>query len=259
MRWICCLVVLPLWLGEHAMAEGVAVPMLTVPDLQTSASPSVFEGVEGGSAGAIYFPDTILSFSVESAEGDGQKIIDQWSKSHRFIIMPIKISVAPKDGFIPEAVDVTASFSGIGQLKQQPIVIDSFPATGFNPSAFQGDASLKLNGEAKFAPVPTGTPVSAGAGAEGTVGLSYKYAPAYANVVSGFASGHAFWQFHRTQEKYPIGEIPMKLLVAVPKSYAKPALIITFDVKARFSGSWWKNGLTMATFVSSVTLPDGKK
>lgn len=168
------------------------------------------------------------------------------------------MSIKPKDDFIPDAVDITLAFSGLSQLKQQPIVIDSFPETGFNPGAFQGSASVTLTSEAKFAPLPIETLGKVAAGAQINAGLAYKYAPAYANVVSGFGSAHAFWQFKRTQDKYPVGEIPIKLLIALPKSYTKRALSMDFDVRTRFSGAWWKTGLTVATFTSVVTLPDSK-
>lgn len=195
------------------MAEDVATPLLTVPDIQASSSPDVFQGVAATSVGSIFFPDTILS------------------------------------------VAVTVAFSHLGQLKEQPIVIDSFPETGFNPAPFQGSASVTLNGEAKLTPLPSGMPATGSAGVQGEVAFSYKYSPAYASVTSGFASAHAFWIFKRTQDRYPVGEIPLKLLVAVPKSNQRRNLSLDFDVAARFSGSWWREGMTIASFTSSVRLP----
>ena len=83
----------------------------------------------------------------------------------------------------------------------------------------------------------------------------FDYTPAYANVTSGFASGHAFWQYERTQDQYPVGEIPMKLLVAVPNTYREKELTLRFDVRVRFSRSWWKRGMAVASYPTVVALP----
>lgn len=236
-----------------AMANQVSVPMLTATDIQASVAPEIFQGVSETSVGAIFFPETILTVLIDRLEGEGEKIIQQWSKSHAFVLVPFSIGIRPAEDRIPERVEFTAAFSGLGELGRQPIVIDTFPETGFKPSAFKGSAELKVNAEGKFEPLPIGTRASAGANVDAS--LSYTYSPAYANVVSGFASAHAFWQFSRTQSDYPIGEIPVKLLLAVPKSFSEATMTVDFDVKARFSGDWWSGGQVVAAYSSLLLLP----
>jgi len=98
------------------------------------------------------------------------------------------------------------------------------------------------------------------AGATTNASLAYKYAPSYANVVSGYGSGSAFWQFIRTQDTYPVGDIPLKLVVAVPKG--RPAgqpLIVTMDVRVEYAGGWVKpKGLSIASLRTRINLPDEK-
>lgn len=240
--------------GRVAMAGQVPIPLLLPDDVRAAVAPRVFQGVSGAAAGAVYFPDQALAVRIEQGEGDAARVIDQWSKSHTFYLISFSISIAASDDYIPEQVDVTAAFGGLGKLTRQPIIIDSFPRTGFKPASFSGSGEVRIASGVQFELV-TGGPAKAGV--EANAAFKFNYAPAYADIISGFASAHAFWQFSRTQEQYPVGAIPMKLLVVIPQTFKSDSLTLNFDVKVRFSGSWWTRGRAIASFKTIVRLPDG--
>jgi hypothetical protein len=230
-----------------------STPLLLPADIQAAAAPKVFQGVQSGPSGAVHYSDEVLAFPVKPNPNNSDLLVT-WQKSHRFFVVPIDIGIAPAEGLIPERVDLSVAFAGLGQMDRQPLVIDAFPKTGFEPSGLTGKAEVKLGADLKFSDV---APVSANGGANAS--LSYTYTPAYANVVSGYGSATAFWQFIRTQDKYPIGEIPTKLIIAVPKSRGTQALAATIDVRVEYPGGWFQQkGLSVASFHTRVELPNDK-
>jgi hypothetical protein len=164
-------------------------------------------------------------------------------------VIPVDVGIAPAGRFTPERVDVTLSFTGLGEIKRQPIVIDVFPQTGFTPGAVKLDGQLKLGADLKFGQGIA----SASAGAN--TALTFKYAPSYASVVSGFGSGSAFWQLTKTQQEQPTGSLPLKLVVAFPVLALEQGLSLTADVRVQYAGQWWETGLSVATFNAKVNFP----
>lgn len=223
-----------------------AVQMVTATDVQKAANPSLLEGVEEASYGAVYFPDKVFLANVPKLEGDGQAVYNSWAKTHRFLIAPFSISVRPNSDRIPESVDVSLALDGLGDLTRSPVITGIFPPNGFKKSAFQGETNLSVS---------AGSKLVEGVSAEVGIGLSYKYSPAYASVFAGFATTHAFWRFSRTQESYPVGGIPMKLLLVVPKTYDEDEIIGDFDVKVEFGGSIFSRGAIVSNFTTIFALP----
>ena len=86
-------------------------------------------------------------------------------------MIPLDIGVAPARDFMPERVDVTLRFTGLGEIQRQPIVIDVFPRTGFTPGVVKIDGELKLGADLKF------EQGIAGASAGANTALTFKYAP----------------------------------------------------------------------------------
>ncbi len=230
-----------------------SVPLLLPADIQLAAAPQVFQQVSTGESGAIHYQDVVLAFPVK-ANTDNSELVSTWQKSHDFFIVPLNIGVAPAQGLIPERADVSVMFPGLGQMDRQPLVIDVFPKTGFKKAAVEGKAEVKLGADLKFAEIG---PVSASGGTNAS--LSYTYAPAYANVISGYGSGSAFWQFSRTQDQYPVGDIPIKLIIAVPKSHSSQPLTVTMDARVEYPGGWFRHkGLSVASFRTRIELPSDK-
>lgn len=234
------------------MMDMISVQLLQAEDIQAAAAPSLYQGVKSRSAGAIYFPDQVLTVKVDSFEGDPGAVLEQWSRTHRFILASFSIAVRPEGERIPESVDVTLAFADAGDLTRQPIVLDVFPSNGFKKAPFEGSASVAVTAKGGLEPSS-----AAGAAAEAKAGFSYTYAPAYADVASGFGSASAFWRFNRTQDAYPIGEIPMKMLIAAPRALKERALVANFDVRAAFSGWFFSGGAATASFTTAMILPDG--
>lgn len=232
----------------NAAAGEVPIQMLTREDVQRAANPSVLEGISTAQAGTIYFPDHILAAEVDKLAGDTAAQLESWSRTHRVLIIPFSIGVRPAGDLIPERVDVALSLAELRDLALQPIFIDVFPPNGFKRAAFQGSLGLEVSGSGNFRSI---------ASAQGNAAFNYTYAPAYANVFSGFGSTHAFWQFRRTQDSYPVGDIPMKLLVIVPRKLPDTELIGDFDVAVDFGGSFFSGGSVTARFKALVSLPEG--
>lgn len=234
------------------MSDGTAQPVMTpvqmvsATDIQQAASPSLLEGIQDESVGAVYFPDRVLLARISELDGDGQALFRSWARTHWFLIAPFSIGVRPNGKRIPELVEVSLSLDGGGDLTQSPIITGIFPPNGFRKSAFQGEASLGIS---------AGGELVESLGGKAEIGLSYSYAPAYASVFSGFATAHAFWQFSRTQDSYPVGDIPLKLLLVVPKGMQGQELIADFDVKVQFSGGLFARGAIAAHFTSVFALP----
>jgi hypothetical protein len=234
--------------GEAEQRQSA--PLLQATDIQAAAAPQVFQGVTGDASGAVHYPDQALAFPL-ARTAENSQLLDAWHKSHNFFVVPIDIAIAPTPGLIPERVDISLAFPSLGQLNRQPLVIDTFPKTGFALAPFSGKAEVKVGADLKFVAAAPVTP-TAGANAS----LSYSYAPAYANVIAGYGSGSAFWQFMRTQDKYPVGDIPMKVIVAVPKSAATQALTLSVDTRVEYPGGWLsRRGLSIASFRMRVAMP----
>src|SRR5258707_3799122 len=176
-----------------ASAQKTETVPLLLPEDVRSAGPS-FQGAVGDASGAIHYPDEILAYPVPQTD-DNKGLLEAWKASHRFFVIPVEVSIAPAPGRIPERVDVSLSFSGLGSLSRQPLVIDVFPLTGFVPGPVAIKGELKLGGDLKF------QQGIADATAGGNVAMSVNYAPSFASVVSGFGSGSAFWQLIKTQDR----------------------------------------------------------
>jgi hypothetical protein len=137
-------------------------------------------------------------------------------------------------------------------MDKQPLIIDVFPKTGFAAGNLTGKAEVKVGADLKFG---ESSPATATGGANAS--LAYNYAPSYANVISGFGSGSAFWQFTRTQTAYPVGDIPLKLIVAVPKGMTARSLTASMDVRVEYSGGWLQaKGLSVAAIRTRIELPN---
>lgn len=245
------LILLAVSFSSISSADDVGVQLIAAPDIRKAANPALTEGIESSSYGAIYFPDKILGAKLDGLDGDGADLFNSWSQSHRFIVIPFGISVRPTADRIPENVDVVVAFDNLGDLTRQPIINDVFPPNGFQKAPFEGNAGLKVSGKGEFQPAD-----GVSAGADATIEFSYKYAPAYANVVSGFGSANAFWKYSRTQDSYPIGNIPMRLLIIVPNSYDENEMLAHFDVKVDLGGGFFSSASVAASFSSIVVLPE---
>ena len=242
--------------SSPALADQISTPpiqaveMQSAFDLQAAIDPSIYQGVQRESVGAVYFPDTVLTYELPLKSVHIDEVVQQWSKSYRFIVVPFTISVHPQGDREPEVVDVTMALNNIGKPTQQPIVYDLFPTSRFKTSSLSGSVGLKINLKAKFETVRQ---IDGGGVLYG--GLDYSYASAYADVLSGKGSGHAFWKFSRTQDSYPAGDIPLKIVLAVPKTYQENALVATFDVHIKFPNLILFDDFVIARFESLLQLP----
>jgi len=232
--------------GEHA------VPLLAETDLLAAQDTALDRGVTAAAAGSILFPDQILSVLLaKDFKGSSQvdARVTQWSRAYRFVVIPMTIAIQPSSGFRPRFVAINATFNNSGQTTQQPIIIDAFPATGFKPGPLSGEASAGLGADLKF-----GGAAPVGADASLKAALTYKYAPSFANVQSGYSSTGCFWQFVATQDQQPVGSLPLKLTVAIPRSLKGGSIPLSFDVVASLGGAWFGDKVR-ASFVAEVLLP----
>ena len=227
-----------------------AVEMKHLLDLRADINPSLYESFQNNSLGAVYFPDKVLTYDLPLPEDSKiDNLIQQWSESHRFIAVPFIIAIRPNDDRIPKVVDVTLDLTD-DVTRSQLMIHDLFPSTRFRKAPMSGSVALRVNGRAKFELMP-----KADGTIEGDIGLTYTYSPAYADVLSGNGSSHAFWKFSRTQESSPVGNIPMKVILAIPKVYKENEIVGRFDVRVEFPG-WmaWGNSVT-ANFETLFQLP----
>jgi hypothetical protein len=81
------------------------------------------------------------------------------------------------------------------------------------------------------------------------------YAPAFANVVSGFGSGTAFWRFQRSQQTYPVGDLPLRVIAAVPLARLGQAIPVVIDLRLILSGPWLGTGEVNAVARPRVLFP----
>ena len=232
-------------------AAETSVQLLSGKDLLAAGAAQITQGLTAESAGAILYPDQILSVSAAGATKDGQldQRIIEWSKVYKFVVVPFSVAVQSKPGSAKSLV-VNAAFRNTGQTAKQPIIIDIFPSTAFKAGSVSGSASASvgLGSDLKFGGA---APVSADASVKAA--LSYAYAPAFANVQTGYSSSACFWQFIATQSEQPVGTLPLKLTVGVPRSYASSSIALTFDILASFGG--WFGDELRASFVAEVLLP----
>ncbi len=233
-------------------AAETSVQLLSGKDLLAAGTAQITQGLTAESAGAILYPDQILSVSAAGATKDGQldQRIIEWSKVYKFVVVPFSVAVQPKPGTAPKSLVVNAAFRNTGQTAKQPIIIDIFPSTAFKAGPVSGSASASvgLGSDLKFGGA---APVNADASVKAA--LSYAYAPAFANVQTGYSSSACFWQFIATQSEQPVGTLPLKLTVGVPRSYASSSIALTFDILASFGG--WFGDELRASFVAEVLLP----
>ena len=239
-------------LSDQTLSQSrKAIAMQSARELQAAIYPTLYEGVQLQSAGAIYYPDTIFTYDLplNSAHMDG--VIKEWSESsHRFIVVPFTIGIQPQPGRTPKMVNVTLALSDIGLPARQSIIHDIFPATRFINSPLSASVALDISSKGKF---KLASNLSSGLNAE--AGLTYKYNSVYANVVSGKASGNAFWQFSQTQDSFPAGDIPMKIILAVPNTYNDNAILVKFDVSVEFTKIFVLSDTVVATFEAQLQLP----
>ena len=224
--------------------------MQTALDLQAAVYPSLYEGVENVSAGAIYFPDTVLTYELSPELTSTNSVVREWESTHRFIVVPFSIAVQPAEDRSTKAVNVTMALADIGQPRRQSIVHDIFPATRFKKAPASGSVALAVNAEGKFHFVP-----NLNGSMDANVAFAYVYSPAYAQVLSGKGSGHAFWKFSSSQDSYPAGDIPLKVVLAVPRTYNERELVATFDVRVDFSRKFLWGDFATANFETLFQLP----
>jgi hypothetical protein len=231
-----------------AQAEERSAPLLSADDLLSGAN--ITQGSTNTSAGSVLYPEQILTIDVSGVSQSGtDPRVQAWNKVYRFIVVPLNLAIRANPSKAPSSVIVNAAFRNTGQLPKQPIIIDIFPATGFKQQPFQGSASLGVGADLKFA----GTlPANANASVEAA--LKYTYAPAFANVQSGYASSGSFWQFVATQAEQPVGQLPLKLTVGIPRTMTASSLSLAVDVTVNFGSSWWGDEIR-TSFLTEVLLP----
>jgi hypothetical protein len=240
-------------MSSQAPAAEKSVQLLSGTDLLSVGRAQITQGLTAESSGSILYPDQILSVSAKSALKDtpADPRIAEWSKVYRFVVLPFSIAVQPKPGTVPKTLVVNAAFRNTGQTTKQPIIIDIFPSTAFKagPLTANASASVGLGTDLKFAGA---APVDADASVKAA--LAYTYAPAFANVQTGYSSSACFWQFLATQSEQPVGSLPLKLTVAVPLAVSAMSIALNFEVVASFGGSWFGDDVR-ANFVAEVLLP----
>lgn len=234
-------------------AERTA-PLLSGEDLLGAGTAGITQGVTSGSPGSILYPDQILTVDAQDALPPGAQAdarVQAWSRTYRFIVIPLTLAIHADPKTPPKSVVINAAFRNTGQAAKQPIIIDIFPATGFKAEPLTGTAtaSIGVGADLKF-----GDKLPANANASVKGALSYTYNPAFANVQSGYASSASFWQFAATQDQQPIGALPLKLTVGVPRTVDQNSLSLAIDVVAKFGSAWWGDEVR-ASFLSEVMLP----
>jgi len=240
--------------AADVLAAERAAPLLSGEDLLGVGTTGITQGVTSGAPGSILYPDQILTVDVEDALPPGTQAdarVQAWSKAYRFIVVPLTLAIHADPKTPPKSVVINAAFRNTGQAAKQPIIIDIFPATGFKAEPLQGTATaaIGVGADLKFGDK---LPVNANASVKGA--LSYTYNRAFANVQSGYASSASFWQFAATQDQQPIGALPLKLTIGVPRTAAQNSLSLAIDVVAKFGSAWWGDEVR-ASFLSEVMLP----
>ena len=238
--------------GRAAGAADRTVPLLSGADILAAGDSTITQGSQSSAGGSLLYPEQILSVELTAGTTGADPRVDAWRKGYRFFVIPVDIAVRTAPGTAPRSVVVNANFRNIGNTVRQPIIIDVFPATGFAPDPLQGKLSAEVGVGADMTFGAT-APVQANAALKGA--LSYTFAPSSATVQSGFASSSCFWQFVATQAEQPVGALPLKLTVAVPRSRQGSSLALVMDVTVEFGSRWWGNSLR-ASFLSEVLLPD---
>jgi hypothetical protein len=232
-----------------ATAADKPAPLLGLADL--AGRVQITEGVAAGSSGSILYPEQILAIDIadaaEAAPADPR--VAAWSKIYRFVLIPLNIAIQADPAKAPRSVKVNVTFRGPAGLPRQPMIVDIFPQNAFKAAPFQGEASLGVGADFKFSGV-------APANAEGSLkaALSYKYAPAFANVQSGYAASTGYWQFAASQSEQPVGGLPLKLTVGIPRQDQPKSVVLAIDVVASFGPAWWDDPVRAAV-LAEVLLP----
>ena len=236
-----------------AYAADKSVALLLATDVRSAASSGLL-GASGDASGAIHYPDQSLAYPI-SETPENKPLLDAWKTSHRFFVVPLEISLAPKSGLTAQRVNVSLAFIGLGSMDKQPLVIDVFPKTEFTPRAISANGEVKLGAELKFEPDVYGAKINAGATAGISGAVVYKYTPKFPNVISGYGSGTAFWQLVKTQDSEPVGGLPLKLVVACPIASLAKDLLVTADIRVDYDGPWWTTGISVASFRTKISFP----
>lgn len=229
-------------------AERTA-PLLTLSDL-SDAGKGITQGATTTSSGAILYPEQILAVDIPSSgSGDGDARIAAWRANYRFLVVPLDIAIQANPGSAPRSVKINATFRTPPQVARQPMIVSIFPTTAFKAEPFQGEASVGLSADFKL---DGGAPANASGSLK--TALSYKYAPAFANVQSGYAASTCFWQFVASQSEQPVGALPLKLTVGVPNTIDAKSLALAVDIVVGFGSGWWGDE-ARATVVAEVLMP----
>src|SRR5262245_52257327 len=110
--------------------------------------------------------------------------------------------------FTPERVRISGSFPGGEAIERKVFVRDVFPQSKFTSPNASAEGSIEIGAGATFGPPQLGAvkPVLEG---KGTLQLTFKYAPVFAELTAGFGGSSFFWEFRRTQAVIPTGAIPL--------------------------------------------------
>lgn len=114
-----------------ASAGEASVPLLQTGDLQAAASTG-YQGATGDASGAIHYPDQILAYPIAET-GDNKSLLDAWTKSHRFFVVPFELSLAPAPRQTPQRVDISMAFAGLGAMRSSRSSSTCFRKPGLLP------------------------------------------------------------------------------------------------------------------------------
>jgi len=184
-------------------------------------------------AGVIHMPDRLRVHAVEVPTSGPAAA---WSGSHRIVVAPLSISVDPTEGR-PRRVSIGLQFRSIGTASEQPVILDVHPPTEFRPAATTGEASVTVTPELRL-----GAPGAASLGIAGSGSLTTRWQPGVPKIISGHGDATAFWEFESRQDWWPVGRLPMTILLAVPKETSEARLGL--DVRVELVGGAFRSGAT---------------
>lgn len=222
-----------------------SVRLLLDAGVMQAVQPSLQHSATETTAGVVHMSERLRALSVTTpADGPGAA----WSATHTIVVVTLAVAVEPV-GARPRLVAVGAQFRSIGEAAEQPVILDAFPATAFVPANASGEVALAVTPELKLSHPMVG---SLGIGGKAAMALSWK--PGNAKIVSGHSDATAFWQFEAQQDWWPVGQLPLTLLLAVPKGVTTSRLAL--DVRAELSGGLFAVGAVgRATQVATLALP----
>ena len=209
-----------------------SVRLLLDAGVMQAVHPSLQHSATETTAGVVHISERLRALPVATpAEGAAAA----WSATHAIAVVTLSVAVEPA-GARPHLVAVGAQFRSIGEAAEQPVILDVFPATAFVPANASGEVALAVTPELKLSHPMVG---SLGIGGKAAISLAWK--PGNAKIVSGHSDATAFWQFEAQQDWWPVGQLPLTLLLAVPKGVATARLAL--DVRAELSGGLFKAGV----------------